>query len=233
MANENIVVINKDIDNRHLVIKIPEVVVNKLERSQDEYMRKVGDCAILLTDNRKTVNDSIYKLEFSCLVDLCRTWQSNKDYIRDTFVLPAISEIFGIDPLHADSIWQINYDRSNNCDISGIADIDRDILYCETGYSDKISEAANNDFMYACVCDIYKDIMDRDLTNDKNYTNVNELGKLRTKYAEDRGNSQYEFFTKHVVPLIQEKFPSEDPATLTWECRYISGELKIFKDNTK
>lgn len=234
MANE-IIVIKKDLEKNEMTIKLPETVVNKLERSQDEYTRKVGDCALLLTDQQKSISDPIFKMEFSYLVDLYRAWQANKDYIRDTFVLPAIQEIFGYDTLHADSMWQINYDRSNNCMITDIKNLNRTVLFCEIGFYEGIQKTAACDFEYACVCDIYKDILDRDLQNDKNVENVHILSKLRTDYAVNKTNAQYEFYEKYVSPIVNKEFPTENTDNLIWECEYLSGKLKISKslDNVK
>ena len=60
MANE-IIVIKKDLEKNEMTIKLPETVVNKLERSQDEYTRKVGDCALLLTDQQKSISSARHK----------------------------------------------------------------------------------------------------------------------------------------------------------------------------
>lgn len=229
MAIKNFNVTNKDTTNMSMTILIPENIINKLERSQDEYARKVGDCSILLTDKKKTVTDPIFFLEFEHLVELCKVWQSNKDCIRDEFVLPAIEAEFGYDTLHADSAWQILYNRTNECQISNIKKVSRDILYTGAGYTDAIAPVATNDFSVSCINDIYNDIMDRDLANDKNIENIRALSALRTEYSMKKTTEQNAFFEKHVVPILNKEFSAEDIAKLTWECSYISGELKIYK----
>lgn len=232
MNEKSYSILNVNHDKGTMTIRIEEPIINKLERAQDEYTRKVGDCSIIITNRNKTVNDEEFQMEFTTLKEKYGRWQDAKDCIRDECVLPAIEEAFGYDKMIADSSWTINFDRSCRCMISEIHILDRKVVhYEETGYEDKISSVKDADFNGACIAAIYDDIGDRGLKTAKNYDRIEELASLRTTYAMEKSTLQNEFFNEHVSGILK-NLEYDDYSNLTWECGYFTGHLKIFENTS-
>lgn len=215
-----------------MVIQVKDDVISKLERSQDEYMRKVSDCSIIIAEREKTVNDTEFVREFNGLLDKFQNWQTNKEFIKSECVIPAIKDQYAHnDTDRFDASWLVNYDRSNKIYISEIHKVAGDVVLTADNFATEISKVKEADFKYTIVCDIYKDLCDRGLKTDKNYNRVEELGSLRTEYSIEKRDAQMDFFTNYVEPVLKEAgFTSYD--NLNWECEYTTGVLRIIDTTT-
>lgn len=232
MLEKPYTIIYVDHDKNTMTIRIDSRIVNELERVQDEYTRKVGDCSIILTNRNKSIHDDEFKMEFETVKKKYSLWQDMKDRIRDECVIPAIVEAFGYDATITDSAWLINFDRSCKCIVSDIHMIYRKLVHCEeSGYVDAIKSVKDADLNGACIAAIYDDIGDRGLKTPGNYDRIEKLAELRTTYSMEKAERQDEFFKDHVTKVL-EGLGYTDYSNLTWECGYYTGHLKIFENVT-
>ncbi len=230
MEPKNFTILEVNHDLNTMTIQVDSYAIAKLERSQDEYTRKVADCSIIITERGKTIHDTEFTREFDELFKKFEIWQENKDYIKDVYVIPAIMDAFGFD-YRCDASWLVNYDRSNKIFITEIHSISGKLVVETAGFESAISKTRNADFKFNIVSDIYKDICDRGLKTDANAERVEELGSLRTDYSFEKRDAQMEFYDKRVVPILEEnEINSID--NLVWECEYHAGRLRIV-DNSK
>ena len=234
MEPKNYTILEADHDQNTMTIQIDSHAIANLERSQDEYTRKVADCSIIIAERGKTIHDAEFVREFNELFEKFEVWQENKDFIKEEYVIPAIMEEYDFDD-RCDASWLVNYDRSNKVIITEIHSLSGKLIFESAGYTNGISPTRKADFNFNIVSDIYNDICDRGLKTDANAKRVEELGSLRTDYSLEKRDSQMDFYDNHVIKILnglKDEGTVSSYEDLVWECAYNAGRLRIV-DNSK